>query len=291
MVTVVAIMGVMAAVAVPMVNNQLGKTREKSYAQDRAMIQTAVDSYFTAADNIRYLGQRQFPLMGNTKTTGTPDKWTQTIQVDGNGDPVLDSNSQQQVTGAQTMDNLIVDFNPVRGTRGGEPKWRDGNGDGNRTLGGDGQPVLTNAGEDRLNGELETLDPARTNSSISALSSDGSSANAISGGSSGWYVDKVKFQAVDHAVDSRDYFIDFTLLVKAGLLQAVPESASPDNGGVSISGSYSWYVRDSGAAQSLLYFLPSNGDSFRVIDATTGQVTNSEDGSVDSRGYQDGVYP
>ena len=100
MVTVVAIMGVMAAVAVPMVNNQLGKTREKSYAQDRAMIQTAVDSYFNAADNIRYLGQRQFPLMGNTKTTGTPDKWTQTIQVDGNGDPVLDSNSQQQVTGA-----------------------------------------------------------------------------------------------------------------------------------------------------------------------------------------------
>ncbi|PKB65959.1 MAG: hypothetical protein BZY81_08670 [SAR202 cluster bacterium Io17-Chloro-G4] len=73
MVTVVAIMGVMAAVAVPMVNNQLGKTREKSYAQDKAMIQTAVDSFFTAADNVRYLGQRQFPLLGNFKSTGTPD--------------------------------------------------------------------------------------------------------------------------------------------------------------------------------------------------------------------------
>ena len=138
---------------------------------------------------------------------------------------------------------------------------------------------------------METLDPARTNSSISALSSDGNGANAISGASSGWYFDKVKSQAVDHAIDSRDYSIDFRLLVDAGLLQAVPKSASPDNGGGSTSGSYSWYVKDSGAVSSLLFFLPSNGDAFRVIDATTGQVTNAEDGSVDTRGFQDGVYP
>ena len=123
------------------------------------------------------------------------------------------------------------------------------------------------------------------------MSSDGTSAAAISGASSGWYVDKVKFQAVDYAVDSRDFFIDFNLLVKAGLLQGVPESASPDTGGGSSIGSYSWYVRDSGAVSSLLYFLPSNGDAFRVIDATTGQVTNADDGTVDTRGFQDGVYP
>lgn len=96
---------------------------------------------------------------------------------------------------------------------------------------------------------------------------------------------------MDHAIDSRDYFIDFNLLVKAGLLQDVPESASPDTGGGSSIGSYSWYVRDSGAVSSLLYFLPSNGDAFRVIDATTGQVTNADDGTVDTRGFQDGVYP
>ena len=101
----------------------------------------------------------------------------------------------------------------------------------------------------------------------------------------------MKFQAVDHAIDSRDYFIDFRLLVDVGLLQAVPESASPDNGGGSTSGSYNWYVKDSGAVSSLLFFLHSNGDAFRVIDATTGQVTNDEDGSVDTRGFQDGVYP
>ena len=68
MVTVVAIMGVMAAVAVPMVNSQLGKTREKSYLQDIAMIQTAVDSFFTAADNLRFEGQRQFPIIGSSES-------------------------------------------------------------------------------------------------------------------------------------------------------------------------------------------------------------------------------
>ena len=104
-------------------------------------------------------------------------------------------------------------------------------------------------------------------------------------------MDKVKFQAVDYAVDSRDFFIDFNLLVKAGLLQGVPESASPDNGGGTTTGSYSWYIKDSGAVSPLLYFLPSNGDEFRAIDATTGQVTNANDGSVDTRGFQDGVYP
>ena len=95
MVTVVAVMGVIAAVAVPMVNNQLGKTREKSYAQDKAMIQTAVDSFFTAADNVRYLGQRQFHLLGNSKSTGSPDTWPQQIEFDGAGTPALDRNVHQ----------------------------------------------------------------------------------------------------------------------------------------------------------------------------------------------------
>ena len=64
MVTVVAIMGVMAAVAVPMVSTQIGKARDKSYAQDKAMIQMAVDSFFTDTNNSQYQGQRQYPIMG-----------------------------------------------------------------------------------------------------------------------------------------------------------------------------------------------------------------------------------
>ena len=148
----------------------MGKAREQSYAQDKAMIQTAVDSFFTAGDNVRYLGQRQFPLLGNSKSTGNADTWTQNIQVDSSGDSVLDSSGQQIVTAARTSNSLTVAFNPVRGTRGGEPKWRDGDGDGNRALNIDGTPTTS---ENNLNSELETLDPAR--SSLADLGSDGNS--------------------------------------------------------------------------------------------------------------------
>ena len=104
-------------------------------------------------------------------------------------------------------------------------------------------------------------------------------------------MDKVSFQAKEYAIDSRSYFIDFRLLVKAGLLQAVPESASPDNGGGSTSGSYSWYIKESGQVKSLLYFLPSNGDKFPVVSEDGTTVTIGDDGTVDTRGFQDGVYP
>ena len=62
MVVVIAIMGVMAAVAVPLVTNTLTKSKGTAYAQDLTLIQTAVDSYFSAVDNSRHLGLRQYPI-------------------------------------------------------------------------------------------------------------------------------------------------------------------------------------------------------------------------------------
>jgi len=283
MVTVVAIMGVMAAVAVPMVNNQLGKTREKSYLQDTAMIQTAVDSFFTAADNVRHLGQRQFPLMGSSISKGNPD----TDITSGDRSVLLFSDTT-------TSFPLDPPLNQVKATLGGEPKWRDGNNtsDGNRKLDTDGTPlvilkddIVVADSEEGLNNPLRTL------------------ANDKTGG---WYVDDINFQTAVQAIDSRDYFVDFRLLVDAGLLQATPESASPDNGGGTTEGSYSWYVKETGQVESLLYFLPSNSQKFGVADdpltldidesiveddPTTTDVDESDDGSVDTRGFQDGVYP
>lgn len=110
MVTVVAIMGVMAAVAVPMVNSQLGKARDKSYLQDKAMIQTAVDSFFTAADNKRSEGQRQFPIIVSTEST------------------VVTTRSTNNHSFGDTTASAKLGFippNPLKGTTGGEPKWRD----------------------------------------------------------------------------------------------------------------------------------------------------------------------
>ena len=243
MVTVVAIMGVMAAVAVPMVNSQLGKARDKSYLQDKALIQTAVDSFFTAADNTRHQGQRQFPILGSTLSSG--NDLTSSLTRD----TVLTSFT----TGSGTFEILTtIPLNPLRGTGGGEPKWRDGNADGQRQS------------EDNLNDRDATV------------------ANDISKGG-GWYVDDVTFQGSTFAVDSRDYFIDFSLLVGQNLIANVPESASPDNGGGTISGSYSWYIKATGEVESLFFHFPDNDVDFGETEPT--------DAELDSRGFVDGVYP
>lgn len=91
-------------------------------------------------------------------------------------------------------------------------------------------------------------------------------------------------KGADLGVDSRDYFIDFKLLVDAGLLQAVPESASTDNGGGTTDGSYSWYVKDTGAIESLFFHFPDNGLDFDEAEPTTKAAD-------DFRGFQEGVYP
>ena len=263
MVTVVAIMGVMAAVAVPMVNSQLGKTRATSYEQDQAMIQTAVDSFFTAADNVRFLGQRQFPILGASNSEATNANITKSGQV-------LPFNA------TSTSALISSPNNPRAGTQGGEPKWRDGGSakDSNRKLDTDGERDYTSAGEEGLNSESRTV------------------ANNGSGDSTdgGWYVDKVKFQGQFFAVDTRDYFIDFKLLVDAGFLQQVPKSASPDNGFGTTSGSYSWYVKASGEVESNFYFLPSNSEAF--VDPDQDPVPEpADDGTLDVRGFFEGVYP
>ena len=181
----------------------------------------------------------------------------------------------------------------MRATKGGEPKWRDGGlldnpqtNDGKRKLDSDGLPVAGDP-ENQLNNSVRAF------------------GNVLE---AGWFVDRVTFHGSTFAIDSRDYIIDFSLLVDAGLLQNVPESASPDNGGGSTKGSYIWYVKESGQVQSVLFFLPSNGEKFKLVDdPTTADIDESifvddpntpdideslgKDGTVDTRGFQDGVYP
>ena len=220
LVVVLAIMGVMAAVAVPMVNNNLSQSKERAYNADLALIQMAVDGYYSAPDNARFLGLRQYPIRG-FNTTGNLDTWSD-----------LDADS-----------NLTVPRNPLGGVRGGEPKWRDG-GDSLRN-------------EENLNAEAQSL----------------------AGSGSGWYVDKLTLEGTDHAADTRDYFIDFDLLVTAGLLKEVPGSASTDNTGGTASGSYSWFVDAKGSVNSLNVYFPTNG---------TGPGSNNGN---DNRGFIEGVFP
>lgn len=138
MVTVVAIMGVMAAVAVPMASNQIGKARDKSYAQDLAMIQTAVDSFFTDSDNSRFQGQRQYPILG--ANSGVDNSAT------GGEDRSAEAVNEWLVTDTGT--DLATPLNPKRGTQGGEPKWMDG------PL---SSPDSNRSSEDNLNSETESI--------------------------------------------------------------------------------------------------------------------------------------
>ena len=216
------------------VQKQLDKSREKSYRQDKQLVQTAVDSFFTAADNQRYLGARQFPVLAASDT--------------GNG---------TLVSAFDSGTNVVPPSNPVRGTRSGDPEWRDGaNGDG-RKLGDDGGLLAPGA----------TASEENLNDIVHSMSED----------NPGWTLDQVTFQGDRYGVDSRGYFIDFDLLVKDGFLQSAPHSASLDNKGGTTKGSYSWYVKRNGEVESLLFYQPVNG----VVPT----------GGLDNRGCIEGVYP
>ena len=92
------------------IQKELGKAREKSYGQDKQLIQTAVDSFFTAANNQRHQGRRQFPILTASDT--------------GNG---------TLVSALPTGTNITPPGNPLRGTQGGEPTWRgSANSDGRK---------------------------------------------------------------------------------------------------------------------------------------------------------------
>ncbi len=249
MVVVIAIMGVMAAVAVPLVTNTLTKSKATAYAQDLTLVQTAVDSYFSAVDNPRHLGLRQYPINA-LKDSGDPLEWNEL------------SSPLTEPLG-----------NPLLGTRGGQPFWRD-------TGNGERESLQTAGGAQVLSQEIDigfTTPRPATDS---------------------WYLAKVEFRGNEFAVDTRGYFIDFDELVRTGLLKAAPESASTDNGGVSkIGGSYSWFVNASGSVDSILAQFPYNGlalnDGFvgtSITDPSIDPPTKSSTAS-DLRGFQDGVYP
>jgi len=249
MVVVIAIMGVMAAVAVPLVTNTLTKSKATAYAQDLAMIQTAVDSYYSAVDNARHLGLRQYPINARGDTS--------------------DSLEWNEVSTALT----VPVPNPLLGTQGGQPFWRDtGNGERDALQTGGGAQVLST---EKTVGFTTPRPPTDS-----------------------WYLAKVEFRGNEYAVDTRGYFIDFDELVITGLLKAAPESASTDNGGVStIGGSYSWFVNASGSVDSILALFPYNGLALDdgiagtpITDPSIDPPTAASTAS-DLRGFQDGVYP
>ena len=137
---------------------------------------------------------------------------------------------------AEVIDGGIAG-NPLGGTTGGAPIWAD-----------DGSAVRESI-EDVLNDE------------------DSSS------GEVGWHVKEVVVSGVTYYVDTRDFIMDFDLMLNTGgggLLREPPKSASQDSCSISAcTGSYIYFVDRVGNVKTLLAGLPT----------------------PDASGFQEGVFP
>ena len=132
LIVVIAIMAVLTAVTVPTVTSHLGKSREQSFTAEEERIRSAVNAFFSAPENERFIGLRQYPLLGNGQT----DETTFTIlssptDVTDQGNPFA---LGEDVDGDEINDTAI--WNPLGGTQGADMTalWSDVNVDGVRTV-------------------------------------------------------------------------------------------------------------------------------------------------------------
>jgi prepilin-type N-terminal cleavage/methylation domain-containing protein len=110
LIIVIAIIGILAGIAVLLIGNQIGGSRQRAYESDQKPLQTAVASFWGAVGNTQLGGERQYPIFGSDQS-GTLNTWD----------------------AASNSGNLATPGNPLRGTVGGKPIWVD-DGDGERTL-------------------------------------------------------------------------------------------------------------------------------------------------------------
>ena len=193
LVVVIAILGILAAIAIPVVSSYLGSSKERSYDADLAKIQTAVDAYYSHPSNDKAFGRRQYPTDAQT------NKGTSAAILASAGD-----NDDE----ASTLG--IANSNPVGGTEGGTPYWVDTDSDGVRDTSGSEKLYwsgFTTTSDDRwvttdvTRGSQTYIVDSRdwfinfaelvTDDLISALPTSASSDNDSSNGdgSYSWYVD------------------------------------------------------------------------------------------------------
>ena len=103
LIVVIAILGVLTAIAVPTVTTFLGSSKERAYEADLERIQVSADAYLSDPSNTRFQGKRQYPTLAALKTGGT------NVQPDADAD----------------AETLTITGNPKGGTEGGSPKWID----------------------------------------------------------------------------------------------------------------------------------------------------------------------
>ena len=129
---VLGILGVVAGVSIPLAGGFLTPTLERSYSTDRERIQGAVDAYYSAQHNDRFMGKHQYPLLGREQT----DETLTTQQTIALSDIVDDGSPFDPVNGTVTT----ALWNPRGGTQGEDisAAWNDGVDVGLRSIGASG---------------------------------------------------------------------------------------------------------------------------------------------------------
>ena len=189
LVVVIAILGVLAAITVPRINNFLLQATEVSYTADLAIIQSAVSAWYSDLHNDQFLGSRQYPIIGRNETSqeGRIVRGEEGVE---NVDAVGPFDHKDDGSPLAPTDAAGPDWNPLGGAQGadllhvgedGTPAWND-DGDGFRER-----------GEDT------------------------------------WSTVEVSHLGNTYFVDSRYYFLDMQALVDAGWLPSIPASSSKDN--------------------------------------------------------------
>ena len=266
LIVVIAILGILIAIAVPTIQGFLENSKEQAYDADQRVIQLAVDAYYFSPRNERYNNDRQFPIEGRLQDSPIQDDrvWQETYarlyldKCDGSA-----ANSPIEFVYDEKYDERRPPEHPTRGAVGGTPVWRDGTG--------------------VFNDDVRN-DPSRDSRLLYCPPEDESDESDSDAGDrfDHWQAALVTSQgekcnpAIDSCIliNSRDFIIDFCELVRGGFLEDVPESASADHNlacaGPSaegsddfsspddVGGSYTWYVDDMGKVQSLYYFLPTD---------------------------------
>ncbi len=264
LIVVIAILGILIAIAVPTIRGFLENSKEQAYDADQRVIQLAVDAYYFSPSNVRFNNDRQYPIMGKRYQAPVPDERgfietfarRQLEKCVGTGD-------DPRIT-FEYEDRYIQDPpppHPVLGTSGGMPIWKEGRGSNfdrvRNDPTGDWRYLYCPSDSDS---DRDTSGELADHWVAAVVTPNGEECNPTTTG--GCIV-----------FNSRDYIIDFCELVWGGFIEDIPKSASADHDhqcdGVGSTdsaetpspdaerGSYTWYVDDAGKVQSLYFFLPT----------------------------------
>ena len=272
LIVVIAILGILIAIAVPTIRGFLDNSREQAYEADRRVIQLAVDAYYYSPNNERFNNERQYPIMGKrNQDPATDDRGFAETHArlhlefcDGDeaDDPIKFEYDEKYV-----VEPSSLPAHPVLGKRGGTPVWKEG-------TGADLDNVRNNPSRDRGLLYCPPIDEPDSDSESDDSDSEDQADHWLA------HLVKPDGSECDPNVDtgcivisSRDYLIDFCELVRGGFVEEIPRSASADHdhvcrvGGTDSDvptpteeerGSYTWFVDINGKVESLYFFLPTD---------------------------------